>query len=247
MYRILFHIVGQVRETEENLYCSVYPVFSCMTETVIGLMGFPGAGKTTAMDNLTDRIDHSFHGMTMSDIAGTEYDSVSEVGVDQHFTNEFRQEAYDKDLYSSLAPSVDTDKADELGDWVDTVLTIDGHYFAERAVDYIEEEVDSEFVVIDGVRTTADVQVLKESNLNLELVFLSTPFSVRLDRMQDRGRGSDSDMEPDDLIYRDEQEMSWGVDEILLEEDVTHFYNNYESIGVFGAQFGFFVSDLLDL
>lgn len=234
-------------KSEDNLYYSVAPVFYCMTDTVIGLMGFPGAGKTTAMDNLTDRIDHSFHGMTMSDIAGTEYDSVVNVGVDDHFSNEFRQKAYDNGVYEDLAPSDDVEKADELGDWVGTVLSIDGHYFAERAVDHINTEVNSEFVVIDGVRTTADVQVLKESEINLELIFLSTPFSVRLDRMQDRGRGSDENMTPEDLLYRDEQEMSWGVDEILREEDVTHFYNNYESIGAFNSEFGFFISDLLGI
>lgn len=218
-----------------------------MTETVIGLMGFPGAGKTTAMNNLTDRIDHSFHGMTMSDIAGEEYDSVVKVGVENHFSDEFRQEAYDQGVYDDLEPSDGIQKEDELGDWVGTVLEIDGHYFAERAVDYIETEVDAEFVVIDGVRTTADVEVLKKSDLALELVFLSVPFSVRLDRLQDRGRGSDAEMDPEDLMYRDEQELSWGVDEILKEENVTHFYSNYESVGVFNAEFGFFISDLLNI
>lgn len=219
-----------------------------MTETtVIGLMGFPGAGKTTAMDNLTDRIDHSFHGLTMSDIAGKEYDSVASVGPDQHFSDEFLREAYDSNAYTDLTPSDDTEKADELGDWVDTVLDVDGNYFAKRAVNHIKEDVNSEFVVIDGVRTTADVQVLKESELELELIFLSTPFHVRLERLQSRGRGSDVEMEPEDLMYRDEQELSWGVDEILRDEDVTHFYSNYDSVGAFQAEFGFFVSDLLDL
>lgn len=216
-----------------------------MEKTLIGLMGFPGAGKTTAMDNLTDRVDHSFYGMTMSDIAGAEYDSVVDAGVDNHFSNEFRQNAYDAGVYDDLIPSSDVEKSNELGDWVGTVLSIDGHYFAKRAVDQINTEIDSEFIAIDGVRTTADVQVLKESEeLDLELVFLSTPFSVRLERMQDRGRGSDENMTPEDLIYRDEQEMSWGVDEILREENVSYFYNNYSNKAKFCVEFDFFIEDL---
>lgn len=217
-----------------------------MVETVIGLMGFPGAGKTTAMDDLTGRIDHSFYGLMMSDIAGKEYDSVSKVGVEDHFSQEFQREAYDAGLHNELSTSEDVEKADELGDWVDTVLSIDGNYFAERAADYIKKDIEEEYVVIDGVRTTADVNTLKE-HLNLELVFINTPFSVRLDRLQDRGRGSESELTPEELMERDEQEMSWGVDEILKEEEVTHFYNNYESVGAFNAQFSFFIDDLLDL
>lgn len=222
-------------------------VSGVMTYTILGLMGLPGAGKTSGLESIVDRVDHTFVGLTMSDIAGTVYDRVETNTANEYFEDTFINSAKKCDVWEDIIIQPEDEKVEVIGDWVDSILQVNGDFFALKTVEYIENKYsEGSIIVIDGIRTTADVNVLKD-NFNVELVYIHTPFNVRLERLQDRGRGSEESMDPDELMYRDKQELSWGVDEILSTEEVRYMYNNYSSIEKYHYELDLVVNDVLDL
>jgi ABC-type lipopolysaccharide export system ATPase subunit len=56
---------------------------------VIGLLGMPGAGKTTALESLTGRVDKDFKALKMKDVATEQYWGVDEHGLD-YFPDEMQ-------------------------------------------------------------------------------------------------------------------------------------------------------------
>lgn len=73
-------------------------------------------------------------------------------------------------------------------------------------------------VVVDGIRGDAEVQVFRDQFPEFILVAVTAPFSVRLDRLRDRGR---EDVTPTaaDLKQRDDREKGWGLDRALAMAD----------------------------
>lgn len=218
---------------------------------VLGLLGMPGAGKTTAFETLTSTDD--FTGIQMKSIASEEFNQMQDKGLEV-FSDETASEIQEQGLEDEATP--DGDIGDEIADWVDTILSVNESYFAEKAGLKISSMENSETVVVDGIRSVADVEHISRASDHLQLVFLHTPFSTRLERLKDRGRSGEENIDAQYLINRDEQELSWGVDDILStyeSEDyqkqyqVEFFYANHNSVSQFKEEFVMFVDDLLNI
>ena len=153
---------------------------------IVGLLGLPGAGKTTAMDGLTDRIDVDIQGIQMSAVAKRCYDKVDESGMDG-FSEEFQEQLSDESVLKDDL-HVTGNFSEEIGDWVDTVLSVDGEYFASRAINSLRSK-EADLFIVDGIRSTADANILTQEADNCVFYFLHCPFETRLMRLQEREGG----------------------------------------------------------
>ncbi len=81
-------------------------------------------------------------------------------------------------------------------------------------------DVDAKLVVIDGLRSMAELQVFKNAlGEDFILVHIHCPTGVRLERIKARGREDDTATE-EAFRARDERELSWGLGQVLEEADV---------------------------
>lgn len=202
---------------------------------VIGLLGMPGAGKTTAYKHLKNQ--ENFTGFQMKEVAGNEFQKMQENGLEV-FPSKVVQDLREKGLVTEATPEGPI--GEEIADWVDTVLSVSPAFFAKRAVRRIEKTEEDATVIIDGLRSTADAKHVSSAVDDLTLIYLHTPFCTRLSRIMDRSRSGEEDADAHYLVDRDQQELSWGVDEILKEQrtdrsnySVEYFYANYDSVEPF--------------
>ena len=193
---------------------------------VIGLLGLPGAGKTTASEALVE-YGESVEGIQMKQVAKECYDKVNEDGLDG-FSDDFQARIED-DPTAEDTFCVTGNFGEEIGDWVDNVLNVDGTYFATRAVQKAQEST-QDVCVVDGIRSEADAKTFTEEADNCVFYFLHCPFETRLKRLQDRGREGEEDFQANDLLDRDRQELSWGLRQILSDYQYTADQTNYESV-----------------
>ncbi len=215
-----------------------------MSNVVIGLMGLPGAGKTTAVNQLDSRIDYDFLPLQMSTVANNVFQDMENNGIDV-FPRDMQEEFYDKNMISEVV--LDEATMDKLGDWVDAVLKVNNEFFANKAIEYADElEEEFDFLVVDGIRSESDVSYFRKSAEELYLVYIHTPFHIRLERLQSRGREGEEEITAEQLYKRDKQELGWGVDEILKHEEVSYFYNSYSSIGAFSYPFDVHIESQID-
>lgn len=209
--------------------------------TVLGVLGLPGAGKTTAATALAAERDDVYL-LTMSDVASREFDKVYQNGIDA-FSESMQEEIHNSDTaVDEIVPSEDTSKA--LADFAGAVMSVRGTYFSKRAVEWVDTQ-EVERCVVDGIRSLADVDGFTEASDEFKMLYIHTPFSVRLDRLQSRGRDSEQDADAAYLIDRDNQELGWGVDEILGEHQPNMFYNNFDSEEEFTDRFVEYVTERL--
>ena len=82
------------------------------------------------------------------------------------------------------------------------------------------EATGSEAVIIDGIRSEAEVLLFRNHFSDFCLVVVTCPFAVRLERIFRRAREDDVTL-AEDLIARDERECGWGLDAALAMADVT--------------------------
>ena len=79
---------------------------------------------------------------------------------------------------------------------------------------------DAKLVVIDGVRSKAEIDVFKDAmGHDFILVYIQCPDALRMERVIKRGREDDTVTE-EDFRARDKRELSWGLGEVLKEADV---------------------------
>lgn len=163
--------------------------------SVLGVLGLPGAGKTTATKALSEQRE-DVEMIQMSSVAGDVFDRVYEQGISGFPGGMEQTIAESEKSTSDVVPEEDTSKA--LAEFADTVLGIDGTFFSRRAVAEAKSGGNNQ-IVVDGIRSTADVTGFKDAARNLQLVFINTPFSVRLDRLTERGRDSEKMQDPNIL------------------------------------------------
>ncbi|MFO7926116.1 MAG: AAA family ATPase [Halobacteriota archaeon] len=92
---------------------------------------------------------------------------------------------------------------------------------AEASLPHIETALEeSETVVVDGVRSDAEVEVFEERfGESFTLVGVEAPFEIRRTRIDERSRDNVEDGES--LAARDERELGFGLGEALERADVT--------------------------
>lgn len=216
--------------------------------TVIGLLGLAGAGKTTALEHVTEN-SPCRKGLQMKEIAKQEYDAVDENGI-SYLPEHIRVEAEQQHLLDDISPNGNFEA--EISDWVDTILQLNPTYFASRAVEHIFINADETDVwIVDGIRTVADVEQISTTIEDTHFLYFHAPFHIRSERLLDRGRENEDDIES--ILERDKQEFSWGLDTILLEEqdsevpyDVTYVPATHDGVEPFVADVESVVRELTE-
>lgn len=89
---------------------------------------------------------------------------------------------------------------------------------ALRTVPRIEAAA-SPLVVIDGIRSDAEVEVFRRRFPGFVLVAVTSPFDVRFRRLSARRRSDDPASESD-LAARDDREIGWGLSRALHMADI---------------------------
>lgn len=154
----------------------------------IGFMGYPGAGKTTAAEHLSDCYTSPW--FAMGDIVRER--AKDELGDNAH--------------------------SDEIGEWVTEQFDKHGKdVVIEWAIEKVRGFED-DLVFIDGIRTTNDVSHFTDEFDQFTLVYIHVPFDERLRRLQERGREGEDKFTKEDLEERDAREDEWGVGTLVSEE-----------------------------
>lgn len=86
-------------------------------------------------------------------------------------------------------------------------------------------DTDNEFVIIEGVRSQAELDVFRDS-MPINQVFIECPFEKRLQRLKnrnntDRANLSEDGVTREELEKRDAREKEWGMDELMTNADQT--------------------------
>ncbi len=84
---------------------------------------------------------------------------------------------------------------------------------ARRCVKRIRE-MDSEVVVVNGIRGSAEVELFRREFPDFHLIEVWAPGKLRYRRIIGRGRADDIDSYQD-FLDRDQREESWGLDEAI--------------------------------
>ncbi|MFB6155569.1 MAG: AAA family ATPase [Haloferacaceae archaeon] len=94
---------------------------------------------------------------------------------------------------------------------------------AARSLPLVEEaRAESDVVLVDGLRSPAEVDRFEEAfGDEFLLVGVEAPFEVRRARVAERGRDADDEEGGESLRERDERERGFGVDDVLERADVT--------------------------
>lgn len=85
-------------------------------------------------------------------------------------------------------------------------------------------------VVVDGIRSPEERQQF-ESYATVDVVYIHTPASLRLERIQQRGRDGEDSFGAAELIDRDTRENGFGLNQLIADADYT--IHNTVDIGRF--------------
>jgi dephospho-CoA kinase len=96
-------------------------------------------------------------------------------------------------------------------------------------------------VLIDGIRSDAEVALFKKHFEEFVLVGIDAPFAVRFARLRGRGRSDDPLLE-EELRVRDERELGWGLGRALAMAEQT--IENTGSIDSFEAAVRAFIASV---
>jgi len=171
-----------------------------------GLIGYPGAGKSTVGKILAD----ATAGINIETGDTVRQGAVEEFGVD----------------------SAEALSGAQLGDYSTMRRDRDGgDYVAQDVIDQLEQDYDSfpnRPVVIAGMRDSEVPQLFDSYFDHFYVVWVHAPAHVRLERLNDRGRQDEGNMSPADLIggeayenehgspSRDVREERWGTGQLTL-------------------------------
>lgn len=160
------------------------------------VVGYPGSGKSTVATYA------SAHGYT-----------VVEMG------EQVKQRAYDE-----LGENA---TSNEIGEWATKQREKHGkEIVAKWTIEHIQQDVSSNKILIDGVRSIEEYTVFEEEFGDVEIIHVTTSFKNRLKRLQERGRDGEETFTAEDLNHRDKREAEWGVAKLLQEKEVTKIPNS---------------------
>lgn len=95
------------------------------------------------------------------------------------------------------------------------------HVWAEKTVKKIIRNIDSEKIVVDGVRNLEEVEFFKEKlGDDFLLIAITASDETRYKRAMKRGRKDDI-KDIDKIKERDEREKNWGIQKVIDSADIT--------------------------
>ncbi len=114
-------------------------------------------------------------------------------------------------------------------------------YWAQRTCDNVlDDHQDEGLVIIDGVRTLAEIEVFRRRlGTSFHLVAITVPDAVRAQRLIERQR-SDDPADVRKMEARDKREIGWGILEAIASADTV--LNNSPPL----SEFRLHVSELFD-
>jgi dephospho-CoA kinase len=96
---------------------------------------------------------------------------------------------------------------------------------SRRCISHIRK-MNSEFVVVDGVRGIDEVECFRrEFGIGFVLISIYAPIKIRFSRVQKRGRSDDMNS-IEELRHRDERELGWGMGEAIEASNI-EIENNF--------------------
>lgn len=169
--------------------------------TIITSVGYPGAGKSELADSIEERgIDR----ISMGNILRDKFETARQNGL----------------VEEQVGGDGDKSKSALLGDWATKQRELHGNDVVARwTTEYIEEDIESDTVFVDGLRSPDELSVLEDSFDSVNVVYVSASKSTRLKRLQDRGRDGEADFTMEDLNERDRREENWGLENIKQHTD----------------------------
>ncbi|MDG6256421.1 MAG: AAA family ATPase [Methanomicrobiaceae archaeon] len=90
---------------------------------------------------------------------------------------------------------------------------------AERCIPRINAQ-GAPLVLVDGIRSDAEVAVFRDAFENFTLIGVEAPFEIRFQRLNDRKR-SDDPADEESMLARDARELGWGLGRALEMADST--------------------------
>jgi dephospho-CoA kinase len=90
---------------------------------------------------------------------------------------------------------------------------------AQRCIPLIKAQ-DANLVLVDGIRSDAEVALFRETFEGFTLIAVEAPFEVRFQRLNDRKR-SDDPSDEESMRIRDARELGWGLGRALEMADFT--------------------------
>lgn len=97
--------------------------------------------------------------------------------------------------------------------------------WAKRAIEKIKFLKKTSYLIIDGIRNVEEIEYFKK-NLNQDffVVAINASEKLRRERVIARGRIDDS-KNPKNLKERDKREISWGLQKVIVDADITILNN----------------------
>jgi dephospho-CoA kinase len=168
-----------------------------MTTDAFCFIGFPGAGKTSAMEIAQDVLE--------TPLAISTGDIVRQKAAEFHDV------------------SLGELTGEEIGEFSTFKRENDSPLYVARSV---KEQLEQDYrfplapVVIEGVRDSEAASFYRSFIDNFHIIFIHSPFEERMNRLSDRGREEDeAGYGPDDLMHREQRELDWGMDNLPEEAD----------------------------
>lgn len=152
----------------------------------VAFCGLPGAGKSYTAEKL-----------------GTVYDAPV-ISMGDAIRHKFKQRNW---LGKPVDAVPDSIPSEELAEFAAEWREETPGQIPETVTDIVDD-LDEELVIIDGVRSTMDYEVLNDYFDAFHLIEVKAKFYKRLNRLQARGRDGEEDFDGIDLAMRDDNEFS---------------------------------------
>lgn len=124
----------------------------------------------------------------------------------------------------------DVSSSSEVGKWATSKREEEGDtYFAKQTCEQIQSEYTTDKIVIDGLRSSTELQIFEQEFESVEIIVIDAPFEIRFNRVTNRGRDEEEqNYTKEEFHKRDKQEEGWGLSELIPNAD--HRIDNTNSI-----------------
>jgi len=92
--------------------------------------------------------------------------------------------------------------------------------WAKRTIETIKSNVKEDYIIIDGIRNSEEIDLFKkELGSNFFVIAITASDNIRKKRILARGRKDDS-KEIKDIEERDQRELRWGLGDVIKYADI---------------------------